>query len=542
MVNAEGDLGLEYDHRPISRFLDLEHEVDEGEEDGFYEVERFHRRRFHRDSMEMEENLNIAESSDEGLPLHDAIREGNFEKAKALLDKGRSVWERGPDGWYPLHMAAMDGHADLVDLLLNRGAKINAKDFSRMQPLHFAAEYGHAECIAALLDRGANVDEMCSEGTPLHLATRNDNVECVKVLLERNARSGITNSEGWTPLHLAARGHADCLKVYLEHGACASDNRLREVLHAAVEAGCSASLDILLQQHGVDVNARDDENMTPLHKLCDCDIEEKIDLLGCIKLLIKHKAEIDAIDGQGRTPLMCLCEHSDVKDAIALMAECGANINVRNSLNGRTALSYLLENDSFLTGKRGKKATVKFLLSKGANCKLRDEDGHTPLMSYIMTGECSISIIQVLLNAGSDVNAQDSVGASVLQLAAKYCERKIVKHLLINGANAKLADGKGTTALMSCIGMPTKIMKLLVVSGGVELLNAKNSEGRTALHLAALKNDKHALLFLLSKGANISLRDEDGMTALSLASSTKCQTILQKASSVVIVQKTGVKK
>jgi ankyrin repeat protein len=197
---------------------------------------------------------------------------------------------------------------------------------------------------------------------------------------------------------------------------------------------------------------------------------------------------------------------------------------------------------SFLTGKRGKKSTVKFLLSKGANCKLRDEDGHTPLMSYIMTGECSISMIQVLLNAGSDVNAQNSVGASVLQLAAKYCESKIVKHLLINGANAKLADGKGTTALMSCIGKPTKIMKLLVVSGGVELLNAKNSEGRTALHLAAMKNDEHALLVLLSEGANISVRDEDGMTALSLASSAECQAILQKAASVVSVQKTGVKK
>src|SRR6185295_11209051 len=59
-------------------------------------------------------------------PLLFAVREGNTEAVKALLDGGANVNKaREGDSTSPMLLAAINGHYDLVKLLLDRGGDPN---------------------------------------------------------------------------------------------------------------------------------------------------------------------------------------------------------------------------------------------------------------------------------------------------------------------------------------------------------------------------------------------------------------------------------
>ena len=90
--------------------------------------------------------------------LFDAIRSGDAEAAKALLDAGADVNAAGALGATPLHDAVWNGRADLVTLLLDRKADVNARHLEAgSTPLQYAAIKNDAALAALLLEGGADV-------------------------------------------------------------------------------------------------------------------------------------------------------------------------------------------------------------------------------------------------------------------------------------------------------------------------------------------------------------------------------------------------
>jgi uncharacterized protein len=71
-------------------------------------------------------------------------------------------------------------------------------------------------------------------------------------------------------------------------------------------------------------------------------------------------------------------------------------------------------------------------------------EGVTPLNNAIIRGD--IESVKKFIAYGADVN-QKSNGLSPLMLAARYNKVEIIKILLSNGANLKMKDEKGFTAL-----------------------------------------------------------------------------------------------
>ena len=72
--------------------------------------------------------------------LKQAIRHGDEEIVKLLLEKGADIHKKGNFGWTPLHSAVEFGNVEAVKLLLEKGAKTDITDGLGYTPLEMAQE------------------------------------------------------------------------------------------------------------------------------------------------------------------------------------------------------------------------------------------------------------------------------------------------------------------------------------------------------------------------------------------------------------------
>ncbi|MDQ7055090.1 MAG: ankyrin repeat domain-containing protein [Persephonella sp.] len=119
----------------------------------------------------------------EGAPLHVAVKEGDAELVKYLLEKGADPNGKGAFGETPLHIAVDRGYLDIVQLLLERGADPNAQSNEGNTPLHMAVIASSADIAYELIKKGASVDVENSFGkTPLDVARELNDEKMIKIL------------------------------------------------------------------------------------------------------------------------------------------------------------------------------------------------------------------------------------------------------------------------------------------------------------------------------------------------------------------------
>jgi ankyrin repeat protein len=122
--------------------------------------------------------------------------------------------------------------------------------------------------------------------------------------------------------------------------------------------------------------------------------------------------------------------------------------------------------------------------------------------------------LMVLFTAGTVLFAADSRD---LLVAIRNGDSPQVQKLLGAGADANIADGDGTSALMhAVIESDVNVMKLLI-EGGANV-NARNALDSTALMYAATNVAKTRLL--LEAGADVKVKGKGGATPMSVAVTT----------------------
>jgi len=103
-------------------------------------------------------------------------------------------------------------------------------------------------------------------------------VSSVELLLAHNAQVNAKDRDGFTPLHRAAFAGG-----------------------MSERANFSGVVEVLLA-HGADVNAKDITNDTPLHSAAAGGYENVVDRVNLVKVLLAHGADIYARNKDGRTP------------------------------------------------------------------------------------------------------------------------------------------------------------------------------------------------------------------------------------------------
>jgi cytohesin len=117
-----------------------------------------------------------------------------------------------------------------------------------------------------------------------------------------------------------------------------------------------------------------------------------------------------------------------------------------------------------------------------------------------------IETVQVLLGAGSAVNAVHAGGDTLLHCAARRCQAEVVQLLLGTGSAVNARTARGDTALhCACAAYRghaevAEVVRLLLVAGSA--VDAANENGETALHCAARQGYAKAVRLLLNAGAD----------------------------------------
>lgn len=74
-----------------------------------------------------------------------AVRQGDTEKARALLEAGADPNLQDENGWLPLWHAVVCGSLPMVDLLIDAGADITLCQRNGHSALRMATAYGHSD-------------------------------------------------------------------------------------------------------------------------------------------------------------------------------------------------------------------------------------------------------------------------------------------------------------------------------------------------------------------------------------------------------------
>ena len=117
-------------------------------------------RRLHAAGYPANARFRLSSNGGSPTPLNLAIRNGDLEVARTLLDLGARGDTPGPEQWSPLESAVQNNRLDFARLFLERGADVNAVDAAGYAPLLLAVsiDFGDTAMVELLLQAGAKVE------------------------------------------------------------------------------------------------------------------------------------------------------------------------------------------------------------------------------------------------------------------------------------------------------------------------------------------------------------------------------------------------
>ncbi|XP_045426329.1 nuclear factor NF-kappa-B p105 subunit isoform X4 [Pipistrellus kuhlii] len=165
---------------------------------------------------------------------------------------------------------------------------------------------------------------------------------------------------------------------------------------------------------------------------------------------------------------------------------------------------------------------------------MRNDLYQTPLHLAVITKQ--EAVVEDLLRAGADLSLLDRLGNSVLHLAAKEGQDRILGILLKHQKAVPLINhpnGEGLNAIHVAVMSNSMACLLLLVAAGADVNAQEQKSGRTALHLA-VEHDNISLAgcLLLEGDADVDSTTYDGTTPLHIAAgrgSTRMAALLKAA-------------
>ncbi|RAR13708.1 ankyrin repeat-containing protein [Stemphylium lycopersici] len=151
-----------------------------------------------------------------------------------------------------------------------------------------------------------------------------------------------------------------------------------------------------------------------------------------------------------------------------------------------------------LAASAGLTSSVMRLLKEGCDIDEIDQSGNTPLYKTSLNGH--LDIVQLLLDADADVNAQGGYYGNALQAASWEGHEQIVKILLNEGAKVNAQGGEYGNALQAAsLRGHEQIVKILLNEGAE--VNAQGGQYGNALQAASLRGHEQVVKVLLDAGA-----------------------------------------
>lgn len=159
----------------------------------------------------------------------------------------------------------------------------------------------------------------------------------------------------------------------------------------------------------------------------------------------------------------------------------------------------------------GRLECVNILIDAGIDINCQDHQGHTPLHAAVICQQ--IPIIHRLLSSGSNPNVKDKSGQTPLLHAIGTGDRHVFELLCEYNARLDMKDNLGEDALFKAVKAGDTTLTRKVLVGHVKV-NQVNVYGETPLMIAVDHERVGIVKSLLAAGADPNLADKGGETVL----------------------------
>ena len=417
------------------------------------------------------------------------------------------------------------------------------------------------------------------------------NVEDVRLCVDRGAsvcwRDEGEDSCGLTALQAAicaegkTRDKAEVVRFLVSQGAGVDDVDYVEssALHFCAALGNAELIDLIIKS-GACPNARDAEELTPLHLAVNQGHER------CVRALLNNWAKVDVSDtdasgSQGGlggatrvvsvpgaslyiarrgTPLHVSAAADRPSVARILLDEGGATASSSAGPHGCTPLH--------IACRAGHLEVCELLLSRGADPRARDDSGEEPLHRCAENGD--LGIARLLLKGGAEADCANDAGLTPLHVAAALGRREFIEMLVSEcgadpnrrcsrvyrdwdggrtpihycahsgdlncflslvalGADPRAVSSVGWPPLFyACESNAHEIVKWIVQRDAADGVHFVADKGRTALMVAAMHNATESAVAIMEEQPFAARwRDETGRTALHWAAKRGQQEVME---------------
>ncbi|XP_051738739.1 transient receptor potential cation channel subfamily A member 1b isoform X1 [Ctenopharyngodon idella] len=469
--------------------------------------------------------INAEETDLDSADVFELAFKGKASAIDHLIQKSPELSFRDENGASPLHYASAGGNVDIIRLIVSTVGpeELNVQDEQGRTPLHWAVEQDQQQSCELLLELGADPNILNSAMMGLlHLAVTKRYNHLVEVLLSCDRTDvNLKGDVGNTPAMLAcSNNNCQALHSLFKHGAkmCVQNKLGHYAIHTVAFAGAKEAMELVLKigeelgiSTSVHINYLDKTKSTPLH------LAVRGGNIEVIKLCIIKGARVDQQQCDKSTALHFACTQGAL-DAVKIMLSSYNRvediINVRDGAN-QTPLHRATLFDHV--------ELAEYLISKGAEIDCIDCKGLSPLL---MASNCGAwKTVAFLLSTGADFKIKDKAGRNFLHfviLQPKGLKNLPETVLQSNAVKEMLSDEdvEGCTPLhYACkLGIHDSVKNML----GLNIfLGQKSREKKSALHFAAeygRLNTCHRLLESLTDSKMLNDWDEKGLTPLHLAS------------------------
>ena len=247
---------------------------------------------------------------------------------------------------------------------------------------------------------------------------------------------------------------------------------------------------------------------------------------GCYQLFHKifHKVSPKSLNkwyrmndelGKTLSPLFLVAEKGSI-EMIKFMIDNGVDIKQMSPIDE----SYVIHVVSHADDKQNNIDTLSFLVEKGIHIDTPRGDGATGL--YMAARYGKENMVKAFLKLGANPNAERMDHVTPLYVAIYLGHEEVVKVLLedkrtdIHHIIRNDKHNTTTEYLFEATHLGFHSIMKLLLDKGINV-NAKNVDGVTPAHIAALKGDLVALDILRSYKADLEIADNEGITVLMAA-------------------------
>ncbi|TDG97235.1 hypothetical protein EPR50_G00223990 [Perca flavescens] len=384
------------------------------------------------------------------------------------------------------------------------------------------AEKGDLALLENLVSKSPEVLSEKDEcgASPLHHAAAGDHINLIQFITTVRDSQDLNScdDQGNVPLHWAAeRNKAESCRALLDLGANPNilNMALMSPLHLAVSHGHNNLVELLLSYSATDCNLQGDLGNTPVMLACS------INNCEALSTLLKHGARLCQQNKLGHFPIHAAA-FAGAKKAMEVILTAGEKLGHQTEVH----INYSDKSKSsplHLAVRGGNIEAISLCLATGAKVDQQQNDRSTPL--HLACTQGATEVVKLMLSSFDQVediiNLTDGACQTPLHRATIFDHTDLAEYLISLGADLNSIDCKGNSPLLLAASCGAWRTVTLLLSKGANV-NVKDRSGCNFLHLTilqpkGLKNLPEEVLQSGAVKALLSCEDNEGCTPLHYA-------------------------